>query len=65
VSNPRIVVAVSVDEPMAGHYYGGRVAAPVFATVVGRTLRMMGVEPDAPFNSEVVAQTQPESRSRP
>jgi cell division protein FtsI (penicillin-binding protein 3) len=65
VSNPRIVVAVSIDEPMAGHYYGGRVAAPVFATVVGRTLRMMGVEPDAPFNSEVVAQTQPESRSRP
>jgi len=65
VSNPRIVVAVSIDEPMAGHYYGGRVAAPVFATVVGRTLRMMGVEPDAPFDSEVVAQTQPVSGSRP
>lgn len=65
VSNPRIVVAVSIDEPMAGHYYGGRVAAPVFATVVGRTLRMMGVEPDAPFDSEVVAQTQPVLGSRP
>ncbi|MFY9346175.1 MAG: penicillin-binding protein 2 [Orrella sp.] len=65
VSNPRIVVAVSIDEPMAGHYYGGRVAAPVFATVVGRTLRMLGVEPDAPFDSEVVAQTQSESGSRP
>ncbi len=65
VSNPRIVVAVSIDEPMAGRYYGGRVAAPVFATVVGRTLRMLGVEPDAPFDSEVVAQTQSESGSRP
>lgn len=65
VSNPRIVVAVSIDEPMAGHYYGGRVAAPVFATVVGRTLRMMGVEPDAPFDSEVVAQTQPVLGGRP
>lgn len=65
VSNPRIVVAVSIDEPMAGHYYGGRVAAPVFATVMGRTLRMLGVEPDAPFDSEVVAQTQGQLGSRP
>lgn len=64
-SSPRIVVAVSIDEPMAGHYYGGRVAAPVFATVVGRTLRMMGVAPDAPFDSEVVARTQPALGSRP
>lgn len=58
VSNPKIVVAVSIDEPLAGHYYGGRVAAPLFATIMGRALRMLGVEPDAPFDSEVVAQTQ-------
>lgn len=64
-SSPRIVVAVSIDEPMAGHIFGGRVAAPVFATVVGRTLRMLGVEPDAPFDSEVVAQTQPALGGRP
>jgi hypothetical protein len=50
---------------MAGHYYGGRVAAPVFATVMGRTLRMLSVEPDAPFDSEVVAQTQPALGGRP
>lgn len=55
-SNPRVVVAVTVDEPTAGHYYGGRVAAPVFAEITGRTLRLLGVEPDAPFESEVVAQ---------
>jgi len=54
-SDPRIVVAVTVDEPNAGHYYGGRVAAPVFAEITGRTLRMLGVKPDAPFESEVLA----------
>jgi cell division protein FtsI (penicillin-binding protein 3) len=57
VSDPRIVVALSIDEPSGEHYYGGRVAAPVFAEIMGRTLRMMGVEPDAPVESEVVAKT--------
>lgn len=55
VSNPRIVVAVTIDEPQAGVYYGGRIAAPVFATIVGGTLRILGVQPDAPFESAVVA----------
>ena len=54
-SDPRIVVAVSIDEPHAGAYYGGRVAAPVFSTIVGGSLRMLGVRPDAPFESTVVA----------
>ena len=64
VSNPRVVIAVSIDEPLAGHYYGGRVAAPVFATVMGRTLRMLGVQPDAAFESDVVAKTQVEDGGR-
>lgn len=55
VSDPRIVVAVSINEPTAGHYYGGRVAAPAFAAVVGGALRVLGVQPDAPFDSAVVA----------
>lgn len=59
VSNPQVVVAVTVDEPTAGQIYGGRVAAPVFAAIVGRTLRMLGVEPDAPFESEVIAHSAP------
>jgi cell division protein FtsI (penicillin-binding protein 3) len=46
VEAPRIVVAVMVDEPSAGRYFGGDVAAPVFSTVVQQTLRLMGVEPD-------------------
>lgn len=57
VSAPRIVVAVTIDEPSAGQYYGGRVAAPVFSEITGRTLRLLGVEPDAPFESEVIAGT--------
>lgn len=55
VSDPRIVVAVSIDEPTAGGYYGGAVAAPIFSTIVGGSLRLMGVQPDAPFESTIVA----------
>ena len=55
VSNPRIVVAVSVDSPKVGGYYGAVVSGPVFTRVVGSTLRMLGVQPDAPFESTVVA----------
>jgi cell division protein FtsI (penicillin-binding protein 3) len=65
VSNPQIVVAVSIDEPRAEHYFGGRVAAPIFAEITGRTLRLLGVEPDAPFESEVMAQSVSAPRSRP
>jgi cell division protein FtsI (penicillin-binding protein 3) len=47
MSAPRIVVAVMVDEPSAGGYYGGVVAAPAFANIVAGTLRTMNVLPDA------------------
>jgi cell division protein FtsI (penicillin-binding protein 3) len=65
VSNPQVVVAVTVDEPSAGQIYGGRVAAPAFAAILGRTLRMLGVEPDAPFESEVIARTVSAPGARP
>ncbi len=47
-SDPRLVIAVMLDEPSAGQYYGGAVAAPVFSAVMGGALRMLGVPPDAP-----------------
>ena len=47
VSNPRLAVVVVIDEPSAGKYYGGDVSAPVFASVVGGALRLLGVPPDA------------------
>jgi cell division protein FtsI (penicillin-binding protein 3) len=53
VSNPRPIVAVMIDEP-AGQYYGGAVAAPVFSTVMGAALRMLGVPTDAPVNNVVL-----------
>jgi cell division protein FtsI (penicillin-binding protein 3) len=43
-----------IDEPSAGQHYGGAVAAPVFASVMGSSLRTLGVSPDAPL---VVAET--------
>ncbi len=52
--NPRIVVAVMVDEPTKGVYYGGEVAAPVFSQVVQQTLRMMNVAPDIEVKPQIV-----------
>lgn len=45
-SDPRLIIAVMIDEPGAGKYYGGEVAAPVFAAVMGSALRALGVPPD-------------------
>ncbi|MCX7897380.1 MAG: penicillin-binding protein 2 [Rhodocyclaceae bacterium] len=47
-SDPRLIVAVMIDEPSAGRYYGGEVAAPVFSQVMAQALRLYGVPPDAP-----------------
>jgi cell division protein FtsI (penicillin-binding protein 3) len=59
VSQPRIVVAVMVDEPSNGKYYGGDVAAPVFSQVVQQTLRMIGVAPDLEVRPQIVARQLP------
>jgi cell division protein FtsI (penicillin-binding protein 3) len=48
-SAPRIVLAIMIDEPSDGQYYGGVVAAPVFAQVMQGALRMLGVPHDAPL----------------
>ncbi len=48
-SAPRVVLAVMIDEPSGGQYYGGVVAAPVFAQVMQGALRMLGVPYDAPL----------------
>ena len=49
VSEPRLVIAVMVDEPGGGAYYGGQVAAPVFAQIAAATLRTLQVAPDGPL----------------
>jgi cell division protein FtsI (penicillin-binding protein 3) len=53
-SSPRLIVAVMIDEPSAGEYYGGTVAAPVFSQVMAGALRMLAVAPDAPVDNVVL-----------
>jgi cell division protein FtsI (penicillin-binding protein 3) len=50
-SNPRLAAVVVIDEPAAGRYYGGEISAPVFSSVVGGALRLMGVPPDGNANA--------------
>jgi cell division protein FtsI (penicillin-binding protein 3) len=59
IAHPRIIVAVMVDEPSAGKYFGGDVAAPVFSEVVQQTLRMMGVQPDLEVKPQIVSRDLP------
>ena len=61
VEEPRIIVAVMVDEPNNGTYYGGTVAAPVFSAVVQQSLRFMGVPPDMAVQPQIVADPVEES----
>jgi cell division protein FtsI (penicillin-binding protein 3) len=58
INDPRIVVAVMVDEPNNGVHFGGDVAAPVFSQVVQQTLRMLGVPPDLDVKPQIMAKTQ-------
>ncbi|WP_305072562.1 peptidoglycan D,D-transpeptidase FtsI family protein [Propionivibrio sp.] len=62
ISNPRLIVAVMIDEPSAGVHYGGDVAGPVFSRVMGGALRTLGVLPDAPL--PVVAQNSQPTRGQ-
>ncbi len=46
-SNPRLATVVIIDEPKGELYYGSDVAAPVFATVMAESLRLLAIPPDA------------------
>ena len=61
IDKPRVIVAVMVDEPSNGVYYGGAVAAPVFSEVVQQTLRIMGVQPDMAVKPAIVTEQVQES----
>ena len=52
-SSPRLIIAVMLDEPSAGQYFGGVVAAPVFSKVMDGALRIMSVPHDVPSNNIV------------
>lgn len=53
-SNPRLIMAVMIDDPSSGEYYGGTVAAPVFSAVMADALRMLAVPQDAPNDNVVI-----------
>ncbi|KUY86698.1 cell division protein [Burkholderia territorii] len=57
--NPRIVVAVSVDEPTAGSHFGGQVSGPVFSAIAGDTMRALNVPPNMPIKQLVVSDDAP------
>ncbi len=61
VEAPRIVVAVMIDEPSNGQYFGGLVAAPVFSETVQQTLRILGVQPDMNVKPQIVTHVVEES----
>lgn len=49
ISDPRLIVAVMIDEPSGGTHYGGDVAGPTFSRIMGGALRTLGIPPDAPL----------------
>jgi len=51
IGDPRLVVAVMIDEPTGGAHYGGDVAGPAFSQIMGGALRTLGVQPDAPLQT--------------
>lgn len=59
-SNPRLVIAVMIDEPSAGQHFGGAVAAPVFSKVMANALHILNIPPDAPANNVVTFTAVPE-----
>jgi cell division protein FtsI (penicillin-binding protein 3) len=58
VNNPVIAVAVVIDNPKVGSYYGTAVSAPVFAEVAQQALEYLGV----PHDIDVQA---PRSKAKP
>lgn len=53
-SNPRLIMAVMIDEPSNGKHFGGTVAAPVFSNVMAGALRMLAIPQDAPNDNIVI-----------
>ncbi|MGY0197510.1 peptidoglycan D,D-transpeptidase FtsI family protein [Leptothrix sp. BB-4] len=57
ITSPRIVVAVMIDEPSNGRYFGGDVAAPVFSQVVHESLRALREPTDLAVQPQIYARS--------
>ncbi|WP_316250555.1 penicillin-binding transpeptidase domain-containing protein [Catenovulum sp. 2E275] len=53
VSNPRIALAVVINNPKGDVYYGGDVAAPVFSAVMGGALQILNIPNDKNSNDDI------------
>ncbi len=62
IDHPRIVTVVAVDAPQSGEYYGGEVAAPVFARVMSDALRLLNVKPELDVGDASASQKTPGER---
>ncbi len=56
-SNPKLIIAVTLDNPRKGTYYGGTVSAPAFAAIAQQTLHILGVKSDKDKNADKNTQT--------
>lgn len=52
--NPRVIVAVTIDEPTANGYYSGVVAGLPFKKIMGGSLNILGVSPTKPLTAAAV-----------
>ncbi|HEZ0637927.1 TPA: peptidoglycan D,D-transpeptidase FtsI family protein [Neisseria meningitidis] len=55
--NPRVIVAVTIDEPTANGYYGGVVVGPPFKKIMGGSLNILGVSPTKPLTNVAAVKT--------
>lgn len=54
VTDPRLAVVVLIDDPRGDYFYGGDVAGPAFSTIMGNSLRLLNVPPDADTHHNTV-----------
>lgn len=47
ITDPKFVMVVTIDDPRGDFYYGGDVAAPIFAKLMADLLRLYNIRPDA------------------
>ncbi|MCK2164079.1 peptidoglycan D,D-transpeptidase FtsI family protein [Neisseria gonorrhoeae] len=52
--NPRVIVAVAIDEPTANGYYSGVVAGSPFKKIMGGSLNILGISPTKPLTAAAV-----------
>lgn len=55
VSNPRLLVAVIINDPQGKKFLGGDVSGPVFEKIMEETLRLYSIPPDAPIETKAPA----------